>query len=94
VLNQSDGSVSKIDPVANRVAATIAVDVPGDGGCIAAGLGSVWVSMPGTPLVRIDPRADSVAERYTGAGGDCLSTGFGSVWLSNRDFGTVWRIRP
>jgi hypothetical protein len=34
-----------------------------------------------------------VTERYTGEGGDCLSTGFGSVWLSNRDLGTVWRIR-
>jgi YVTN family beta-propeller protein len=94
VLNQSDGSVSKIDPVADRVASTIAADVPGSGGCIAAGLGGVWVSVPGTPLVRIDPRADAVTERYTGEGGDCLSTGFGSVWLSNRDSGTVWRIRP
>jgi DNA-binding beta-propeller fold protein YncE len=94
VLNQSDGSVSKIDPRANRVVATIAVDVPGSGGIIVVGLGSVWISMPGTPLVRIDPRTDRVTERYTGPGGDAIITGFGSVWLSNHEFGTVWRIRP
>jgi virginiamycin B lyase len=94
VLNQADGSVSKIDPRSSRVVATIRANVPGSGGCIATGFGSVWVTMPLTPLLRIDPKANRVIERWTGAGGDCLSTGFGSVWLSNRDFGTVWRINP
>jgi virginiamycin B lyase len=94
VLNQSDGSVSKIDPNSNEVTATIPVHVPGEGGCIAAGLGSVWVTMPKTPLSRIDPKTNQVTERYAGPGGDCLSTGFGSVWLSNHEFGNVWRIKP
>jgi virginiamycin B lyase len=94
VLNQSDGSVSKIDPRNNHVAATILAGVPGSGGCIAAGLDSVWLSMPATPLVRIDPHSNRVTERFTGKGGDCLSTGFGSIWLSNHQFGNVWRIRP
>ena len=94
VLNQSDGSVSKIDPDSSRVVDTIAANVPGEGGCIAAGLGSVWVTMPATPLLRIDPKSDKITERWTGAGGDCLSTGFDSVWLSNHEFGNVWRIKP
>jgi YVTN family beta-propeller protein len=94
VLNQSDGSVSKIDPVSNQVVATIPVDVPGEGGIVTIGLGSVWISMPGTPFVRIDPHTDRVIERYIGSGGDAIIPGFGSVWLSNRLFGTVWRIRP
>ncbi len=94
VLNQSDGSVSRINPDTSQVTATIAVNVPGDGGCIAAGEGGVWVTMPGTPLSRIDPGRNAVTEQFTGIGGDCLSTGFGSVWLSNHERGNVWRISP
>jgi YVTN family beta-propeller protein len=94
VLNQSDGSVSRIDPHTSRVAATILVNVPGEGGCIAAGEGAVWVTMPGTPLSSIDPDQNVVTEQFTGVGGDCISTGFGSVWLSNHELGNVWRISP
>jgi streptogramin lyase len=94
VLNQSDESVSKIDPDSSRVVDTIAANVPGEGGCIAAGLGSVWVTMPATPLLRIDPKSDKITERWTGDGGDCLSTGFDAVWLSNHEFGNVWRVKP
>jgi DNA-binding beta-propeller fold protein YncE len=94
VLNQSDGSVSKISPTSGKVEATIAAKVPGDGGCIATGLGSVWVTMPQTPVIRIDARSNKITERWTGRGGDCISVGFGSVWLSNHDLGNVWRIKP
>ena len=94
VLNQSDGSVSKISPTTGRIVATIAAKVPGDGGCIATGLGSVWVTMPRTPVIRIDAKSNRITERWTGRGGDCISVGFGSVWLSNHDFGNVWRINP
>ena len=94
VLNQSDGSVSRIDPHTSRVAATIPVNVPGDGGCIAAGEGGVWVTMPRTPLSRIDPGRNAVTEQFTGVGGDCISTGFDSIWLSNHELGNVWRLSP
>ena len=94
VLNQSDGSVSRIDPGSGSVVATIPAKVPGDGGCIATGLGSVWVTMPHTPVLRIDASSNSITERWTGRGGDCISVGFGSTWLSNHDFGNVWRIKP
>jgi virginiamycin B lyase len=94
VLNQSDGSVSRISPATNRVVATIPARVPGSGGCVATGLGKVWVTMPGTPFLAIDPASNTVTERYTGDGGDCIGTGFGSVWLSNHQFGNVWRIKP
>jgi virginiamycin B lyase len=94
VLNQSDGSVSHIDPASNTVAATIPANVPGDGGCIAAGEGVVWVTMPGTPVITIDPSSNRITARYTGVGGDCIGTGFGSAWLSNHELGNVWRIRP
>jgi YVTN family beta-propeller protein len=94
VLNQSDGSVSHIDPTENKVVATIPADVPGEGGCIAAGEGAVWVTMPGTPVLTIDPANNHITARYTGVGGDCIGTGYGSAWLSNHDLGDVWRIRP
>jgi virginiamycin B lyase len=93
VLNQTDGSVSRIDPNTNQVAATIQVHVPGSGGCIAAGAGAVWVTMPGTPLSIIDPSTNTVTAQYAGVGGDCISTAFGSVWLSNHELGNVWRLR-
>ena len=93
-MNQSDGSVSRIDPGSGNVVATIPAKVPGEGGCIATGLGSVWVTMPETPVLRIDPKSNKVIERWTGGGGDCISVGFGSIWLSNHAVGNVWRIKP
>lgn len=93
-LGQGDGDVTRIDPKTGAVTATIPVYVPGDGGCIAAGGGSVWVTMPDTPVSRIDPATNRVVERFTGPGGDCISFAAGSIWLSNLQIGTVWRIAP
>jgi YVTN family beta-propeller protein len=94
VLGQRDGAVSRIDPKTNVVTATIPLNVPGEGGCIAAGGGSVWVTMPDTPVTRVDAATDRVLEQYVGEGGDCIGYAFGSVWLSNHQFGDVWRIKP
>ena len=94
VLNRSDGTVSRIDAATDRVTATIDAQSVGDGGCIAAGLGSVWVTIPGFPLTRIDPSTDEVTDQFVGQGGDCLSVAYGSVWLSNHELGNVWRIQP
>jgi virginiamycin B lyase len=94
VLNQGDGSVSRIDPASNRVTATIAVGVPGAGGDIATGDGSVWVTAIGTPLSRIDPATNRVVKQYIGKGGDALRFGVGSIWLSNHEMQEVWRIDP
>lgn len=93
-LNQSDGSVSRIDPKTNKVVATIEVGVPGEGGDIAAGEGSVWVTSFGFPISRIDPASNKVVQQFVGKGGDALRVGLGSVWLSNYEAGTVWRIDP
>jgi len=92
VLNQGDGSVTHIDPSTNSVAAQIFAKVYGSGGCIAAGEGAVWVTMPGTPVLTIDPTTNKITAVYQGTGGDCISTGFGSAWLSNHELGNVWRI--
>jgi hypothetical protein len=76
------------------VAATIEVGIPGGGGDIAAGEGSVWATSFGFPISRIDPKTNTVVQQFTGDGGDALRVGLGSVWLSNLRAGTVWRIDP
>jgi virginiamycin B lyase len=93
-LNQGDGSVSRIDPKTNKVAATIEVGVPGGGGDIAVGEGSVWVTSFEFPLSRIDPSINKVVQQFYGKGGDAIRVGLGSVWLSNLEAGNVWRIDP
>src|SRR2546422_3513740 len=74
-LNQGDGTVSRIDPKTNTIAATIEVGVPGGGGEIAAGEGSVWVTSFGYPLSRIDPASNKVVQQFVGAGGDSVRVG-------------------
>jgi virginiamycin B lyase len=93
-LNQGDGSVSRIDAKTNKVVATIDVGVPGPGGEIEVGEGSVWVTAFEFPLTRIDPATNAVAQQFYGKGGDAVRVGLGSVWLSNLKAGTVWRIDP
>jgi YVTN family beta-propeller protein len=93
-LNQGDGSVSRIDPKTNKVVATVEVGVPGGGGDIAAGEGSVWVTSFDFPLSRIDPSTNTVVQQFVGKGGDAVRTGLGSVWLCNLAAGIVWRLDP
>jgi virginiamycin B lyase len=93
-LNQGDGSVTRIDPKTNKVVATIEVGVPGPGGDIAVGEGSVWVTAFEFPLSRIDPSTNTVVQQFAGKGGDAVRVGLGSVWLSNIQAGNLWRIDP
>jgi len=93
-LNQTDGDVSKVDPKTNEVMETIEVGVPGPGGEIAFGEGSVWVTSFEFPISRIDPSIGKVVQQFAGAGGDAIRVGLGSVWLSNIRAGTVWRLDP
>jgi virginiamycin B lyase len=92
-LNQEDGTVSRIDPNTGAVT-SIRAESAGDGGCLAAGLGAVWLTVFGAPLTRVDLAGRRVTEQFLGAGGDCVTVGFGSVWLVNNGLGTVSRIAP
>jgi virginiamycin B lyase len=93
-LNQGDGTVSRVDPKTNKVAATIEVGVPGEGGDIAVGEGSVWVTSFDFPLSRIDPASNKVVQQFVGEGGDAVRVGHGSVWLTNLKGQKLWRIDP
>jgi len=97
VLCGKDGKVDRIDPKTNKVSKTIDLMVPNVEGGIAIGDGSVWVTMTGFPLTRIDPATETVAQQFYGEGGGAIqfSTGQSSaIWLSNLNNGTLWRIDP
>ena len=93
-LNQTNGDVSKVDPKTNKVVETIEVGVPGGGGEIAFGEGSLWVTAFEFPISRIDPTTNKVVQQFAGKGGDAIRVGLGSVWLSNISAGNVWRLDP
>jgi virginiamycin B lyase len=95
VLCLKDGKVERIDPKTNKVTKTIETGVAGaTAGGIAVGQGSVWVTLTGFPITRIDPLSEKVAQQFWGAGGGAIQLGQGSVWLTNLQEGTLWRIDP
>lgn len=93
-LNQGDGSISRVDIQSNKVIATIEAGIPGGGGEIAVGEGSVWATAFDYPITRIDPARNRVVQQFYGPGGDAIRVGQGFVWLSNLRQGNVWRLDP
>jgi YVTN family beta-propeller protein len=93
-LNQGDGTVSRVDPKTLKIVASIDCGIPGPGGDIASGEGSVWVTMHDVPLTRIDTEANKAVQQWVGPGGDSLRVGLGSIWLTNYKQQTVWRVNP
>ena len=82
-LNRGDGSVTRVDTATNKAVVTISIGKDVAAGDIAAGEGAVWVSAPGVPLVRIDPRTNKVAQRFAGVGGGAVFVAHGSLWLAS-----------
>jgi YVTN family beta-propeller protein len=93
-LNQGDGSISRVDLKTNKVVATIEAGIPGGGGEISVGEGSVWATSFGYPITRIDLASNQVVQQFFGPGGDAIRVGQGSVWLSNLRAGNLWRLDP
>lgn len=93
-LNQGDGTISRIDMKTDRVTATIPVGIPGTGGEIAFGEGSVWATVFQIPMSRIDPASNTVVRQWVGPGGDSIRLGHGSIWLTDFAHSTVWRLNP
>jgi len=91
-LNQGDGTISRIDEKSRRVIATIQAGIPGPGGDIGFGEGSIWATVFDVPLTRIDARTDKLSRQWIGRGGDSLRIGHGAVWLTDYHRGLLWRI--
>jgi len=94
VSNGARGTVTRIDPVADRV-----IGPPIRTGrfptALAVGSHDVWVVNSGDGTVaRIDPREHLVVGRRVSVGRDPQDVviGFGSVWVANRGDGTLSRI--
>jgi streptogramin lyase len=94
VLCEKEGKVERIDPKTNKVTKTIDLGAPAAGGGIADGLGSLWVTMQGFPLTRIDPQTERVVQQFYGEGGGAIHVGLGALWLTNLNSGTLWRLDP
>ena len=93
-LNQGDGTISRVDTTSGKLVATIEAGLSGEGGEIAFGEGSVWATLFGFPITRIDPATNKVTQQWTGKGGDSIRAGLGSVWLTDLRAGVVWRLDP
>ena len=93
-LNQEAGNVSRVDPQTNKVTNTIEVGVPGPGGDISVGEGSVWVTSFEYPLSWIDPDTNKVAQQFVGPGGDAVRVGKGFVWLCDLQNGKLFKFDP
>jgi len=93
-LNQGDGTISRVDTKSNKLIATIQAGIPGTGGEIAFGEGSVWATIFTIPITRIDPATNKVVQQWAGVGGDSIRVGLGSIWLTDLAHGKVWRIDP
>ncbi len=93
-LNQGDGAVSRVDIKTGKTVANIPCGIPGSGGEITFGAGSIWPTNNEFPITQIDVATNKVVKQWGGPGGDGIKFGFGSVWLSNGSLQTVWRIAP
>jgi virginiamycin B lyase len=93
-LNQGDGTISRVDMKTNRLVATIAAGIPGTGGEIAFGEGSVWATVFEIPMTRIDPASNAVVQQWIGPGGDSIRLGHRSIWLTDFAHAKVWRLNP
>ena len=91
-LNQGDGTVSRVNERNRKVTATIRVGIPGAGGDIGYGGESVWPTVFGVPLTRVDASTNEVIRQWVGEGGDSLRCGFGSIWITDYKKGLLSRI--
>ena len=91
-LNQGDGTVSRVNERNRKVTATIRVGIPGAGGDISYGGESVWPTVFGVPLTRVDASTNKVIRQWVGEGGDSLRCGFGSIWITDYKKGLLSRI--
>ena len=92
VLNQGDGSVSRVDDSTGKLISTIPAGIPGLGGEIAFGGGSVWATVFDYPITRIDPATNRVTQQWVGTGGDSIRYAHGSIWLTFLLGAKVWRM--
>ena len=91
-----DGSVVKIDPATNDVAATVALDgTPYLYNGLSAGSDGVWATRWSPGLVyRLDPATEKLSATIATENPKGVLDAAGAVWVANTHTGTVSRIDP
>lgn len=94
VLNQSDGSVTQVNPKSLSVVRKIIVSKQQvEGGDIAVGGGFVWARVSDTLVAQIDPTTGKVLARYgMPAGSGSIAADERAVWITAHDVDSVWRV--
>jgi streptogramin lyase len=94
VITDSKTTLSRIDPVENKVVAELRL--PAGCNSVAFGEGSLWVTCPfETRLLRINPSTNLVDKRIeVAAGARAVAFGGGSVWVLCDKEGKIARIDP
>lgn len=92
-LVTATAALIKVDPAKDTLTTYVA---PAGAARVRAGLGSVWLTVPGEDhLLRIDPTDGSVeATIDVGDGPRFLAVGEGGVWVMNNGDGTVSHVDP
>jgi DNA-binding beta-propeller fold protein YncE/predicted Ser/Thr protein kinase len=84
VTSAADGTLSGVDPEAQRVTSTLGVGKGASG--VTIGAGSVWVSNPRTGTVsRIDPDKGVIDEIPVGGSPGAIVFGGGRIWVADED---------
>jgi virginiamycin B lyase len=94
VMNEGDGTISRIDPATDSVTATILVATrPVQGGDIAVGGGFVWARISDQLVAKVDPTTNDVVARYgPEAGSGSVAADDTAAWVSAHDVNAVWRL--
>ena len=93
VMNQGDGSVSRVDKTGAVVATIPVSSVQIRGGDIAVGGGAVWVRTEQDLVVRIDPTTNAVSDRYgPPSGSGSVAADDDALWVTAHDTSSLWRL--
>jgi YVTN family beta-propeller protein len=97
VTNSPKGTVHRLDPKTNQVAAVVEVGHQPCSG-LAAGYGSIWVPLCGDKsIARVDDKTNQVTAQVPVAPGESeggITIGAGSVWIVSDAKGVLSRIDP
>src|SRR5262249_32223248 len=94
VLCEKDGKIDRIDPKTNKVVKTIELGAPAKNATMSIGEGSLWVSMTGFPVTRVDMAGEKVVQQFWGEGAGVIQAISGSVWLADGAQGRLLKLDP
>jgi virginiamycin B lyase len=93
VMNQRDGSVSRVSGSGDVVATVVVSDVPIHGGDITVGGGRVWVRIEQDLVVTVDPETNAVVDRFgPPSGSGSVAVDDDAAWVSAHDTASVYRL--